>query len=113
MLGGGLLHPFQHHARLDRHGVADRVDIPDPVQTSKGQDGKPAAGIGNTRPDQAGIAALRHDRDAVFVAKLQERANLLGGRRLEHQSRLARPIPQLSLACGATTSDRCSSRVGR
>ena len=84
---GALLGDLQHHAGLAGHGVGRRIDLADFVEPPQRDDdfaimrGLPA--------DQAGVAALRHQRDAVLAGKLADRGDFRGRTRAQHQRRMA------------------------
>ena len=75
------------HARLDRHGVAGRIDVADAVEARQRQDDLAAAQVGDLPADQAGIAALRHDRRPRLVGEFQDRRHLGGRAGPEHHRR--------------------------
>ena len=66
-------------AGLDRHREIDRIDRADPVHPAKGEDDVVAILGRNPAANQAGIAALRHDRQLSLGANPHHRCDL-GGR---------------------------------
>ncbi len=59
---GRRLRLGERHARFDDHRVGVDVDLADAVEPLQRQQQFAAAGVGNLAADQAGVAALRHDR---------------------------------------------------
>ena len=86
---GGLLHRRQHAARLDRHGVVERVDRAHAVHArERSRPPRAACRVGHRAAAQAGVAALRHDRDALARAQRHDASDLVGARRPHHAFRL-------------------------
>ena len=94
---------------LDGHRIADRIDFEHVVHAAERQHdaamGRPRRGAAH----QAGVAALRHDGDAVVVAKLHDLGDLL-------DCWLAAPRPRhCRCACRASRCTKgclsCSSRI--
>ena len=85
-----LLHRLQHAAGLDRHREVGRVDRADAVHAARGS-AAPACRSHRAidAADEAGVAALRHDRRAVRRAGAQHRRDLVGARRPHHGERAA------------------------
>ena len=69
---GALLRDLQHHAGLAGHGVGGGIDLADVVQPP--QRDHDLAMMRRLSADQAGIAALRHQRDAVLAGELADAA---------------------------------------
>ena len=90
---GGLLRGLQHAAGLDRHRQVGRIDRAHPLEPAQAQQQLRAAGVGHRGADQAGVAALRHDRDAVLGAQAHHLRDLLGRAGPGHRQRAARPAP--------------------
>ena len=70
-IGRGFLRLGQHHAGLAGHGVGGRIDLADLVETGERED--QFAVERNLSADQAGIAALRHQRRTGLVGELEDR----------------------------------------
>ena len=87
----GLLQAQQGHARFDRHGVRRRIDLAHLVHAVERQHDLRAAFIGRLAANEAGVAALRHDRRVGLVADLENRRDLRGRARPHDARRLAEP----------------------
>ena len=85
--GGALLRVQQHHAGLAGHGVGGGVDLADAVHPPQRE--HDFAVVRRLAADQAGVAALRHERGAVFVGELADRGDFRGRARPQHQRRVA------------------------
>ena len=85
--GGGLLRLHQHHPGLAGHGAGRRIDLADAVEP--GQREHDLAVEGDLAADQAGIAALGHDRRRGRVGELEDRGDLRDRSRPQHQRRAA------------------------
>ncbi len=79
---------LQHDAGFDGHRVRRRIDLADfcPCRFS---DSTISPSMRHLAADQAGIAALRHDRGAGLVGQLEDLRNLLDRFRAQHQLRMA------------------------
>ena len=91
--GGGLLRLDQHDAGLAGHGVGGGVDLADAVEPLERE--QDLAVVRRLAADEAGVAALRHDRRAGLVRELQDRGDLGGRARPQHQRRAAVIEPAL------------------
>ena len=87
VLGGGLLDRLQHDAGLDRHRVAQRVDVEDAVHAVERQHDLAALLMRRAAAHHAGVAALGHHRDLLGEAELPDGGHLLGGGRAHHGQR--------------------------
>jgi hypothetical protein len=83
---GAGLHLGEDDAGFDGDGVVVRVDVTHPVQAPQTQHGLRAARIRCGAAGEPGIAALRHQRDAVFDRQLHERGDFGGRRRTQHRA---------------------------
>jgi hypothetical protein len=70
--GGGFLHALQRAARFDGDRVVDRVDGAHAIHAAQRQQDRAAAVVRRAAADQAGVAALRHDRRARLHAQLHD-----------------------------------------
>ena len=86
-VGGGLLRLDQHDAGLAGHGVGGRVDLADAVHALERE--QDLAVVRRLPADQAGVAALRHDRRAGLVRELEDGGDLGGRARPQHHRRAA------------------------
>ncbi len=82
-----LLRDLQHHAGLAGHGVGGGIDLADLVQPP--QRDNDLAMMRGLAADQAGIAALRHQRDFVFAGELADRGHFRRRAGPQHQRRAA------------------------
>ena len=90
-LAGRLLQMRQDAAGLDGHREIDRVDLADAVHAAEGEnDLGPVLGR-DAASDEAGVAALRHDRQPGFGADPHHRRDLLGRCRPNHEPGGAAP----------------------
>jgi hypothetical protein len=80
-----LLQICQDAAGLDRYREIDRVDRADAVQAAECQDNVVPVLGGHAAADQAGIAALRYDRQLRFGADLYHRRHLRGRGRADDE----------------------------
>ena len=76
--GRGLLQRLQDAAGLDRHRVADGIDVQHAVHAAERQHDAAVRRPGRGAAHQAGVATLRHDGDAVLVAKPDDLGDFLG-----------------------------------
>ena len=90
---GALLRDLQHHAGLAGHGVGGGIDLADLVQPPQRDDH--LAIVRGLAADQAGIAALRHQRDLVLAGELADRGHFRRRARPQHQRRAA--VKQVAL----------------
>ena len=79
---------LQHYAGLAGHGVGGGVDFADIVHPPHRDDD--FAIMRGLAADQAGIAALRHQRDLVLAGELADRGNFGRGAGPQHQWRAAK-----------------------
>ncbi len=87
-VGGGLARALQHDAGLAGHGVGDRIDLADAVEAVERE--HDLAVLRDLSADQAGIAALRHDRRARSRSRACRIAATSRDRaRPQHQRRVA------------------------
>ena len=94
-LRGGGLQLRQDAAGLGGHGVVSGVDGAHAVEPRQRQQHLAAGGIGRGAAAVAGVAALRHHADAVFVAEGDDAGHGGGVRRRHHGQRMAaiqRPV---------------------
>ena len=84
-LGGGLLQIGEDAAGLDRHRKIDRVDRADMVHAAERQDDVVPVLGRHAAADEAGIAALRHDRQSRLGADPHHRRHLRGRSRADDQ----------------------------
>ena len=68
-LGGRCLHLLQHAAGLDRDRLVGGVERRGRGSGAPRQQDLRAAAVGHAAADQAGVAALRHDADAMRAAQ--------------------------------------------
>ena len=104
MRGRRLLDGLQDHAGLDRHRIADLVDLDDAVHAVERQHDLAAVLVRHAAADQAGVAALGHDGDTLGGAELHDAGDLFGARRPHHGERGAEivvaPVGEIGmLAC--------------
>ena len=92
-LAGALLRDLQHHAGLAGHGVGGGVDLANLVQPPQRDDD--LAMMRGLPANQAGIAALRDQRNFVFAGELADRGYFGGGAGPQHQRRAA--VEQVAL----------------
>ncbi len=81
MTARGLLQRLQNAAGLDRHRVADRIDVQHAVHAAERQHDAGVRRPGRGPAHQAGVATLRHDGDAVLMAKPDHFGDFLGAGR--------------------------------
>ena len=86
-VAGALLRDLQHHAGLAGHGVGRGVDVADAVHPPHRH--HHLAMMRGLPADQAGIAALRHQRDALLGGEPADRGHLRGRTGPQHQRRAA------------------------
>ena len=100
----GFLDGLQDHARLDGHRVADLVDLDDAVHAIERQHDLAAVLLRHAAADQAGVAALGHDRDALGGAKLHDRSHFVRRRRAHDGERRAEvvvaPVGEIGMLAG-------------
>ena len=82
-LGRGLARAQQGHARFAGHGVGDRIDLAHAVEPLERE--HDLAVLRDLAADQAGIAALRHDRGRGLVRELEDCRDLVDRARPQHQ----------------------------
>ena len=85
--GRRLARAAERHAGLAGDGVGDRVDLADAVEPRERQ--HDLAMVRDLPADEAGIAALRHDRRARLVGELEDRGDLGDRARAQHHRRAA------------------------
>ena len=90
---GRRLRLGERHARFDDHRVGVDVDLADAVEPLQRQQQFAAAGVGNLAADQAGVAALRHDRHARRRAGRDDRRHFGRRARARHRERAAAEQP--------------------
>ena len=78
----GLLHVLQDDAGLHRHGQAFGVDLADPVHALQAEHHGLAVRPGRAAAAKAGVAALRHQADAMLVAVFHHGGHFLHRRGL-------------------------------
>ena len=88
-VGRGLAGALQGDAGLAGDGVGDRIDLADLVHAVERQ--HDLAVVRDLSADQAGVAALRHDRGRGLVGDLEQLGNLPGRARPQHHRRVAGP----------------------
>jgi hypothetical protein len=73
-IGSCRLQGRQHAAGFGRDAVVGGIEVADPVQATRGQQDFTALWrrMRNGAADQAGVPALRHHRDAMFMAVVQD-----------------------------------------
>ena len=89
MLRSRLLNGLQDHARLDRHRIADQVDVDDTCHAIEREHDLAALPVRDAAADQAGVAALRHHRDLLGCAELHDIRDFLCVGRPHHGERVA------------------------
>ena len=87
--GRDLLSLRQRKPRFHNHGVGGEVDVAHPIEPFERDHHLVSALERNLAADEAGIAALRHDRGPRLVGDLKDRRDLPGLSGLEHERRLA------------------------
>ena len=80
---------LQDAAGVHRHGAVDRVDRADAVQARQRQHHRGAAGVWHAAQHQAGLAALRHQRNTGLSAGEHQLRHLLRDVRAQHGQRAA------------------------
>ncbi len=85
--GGGFPRPLQRHAGFAGHGVGDRIDLADAVEAIERE--HDLAVLRDLAADQAGIAALRHDRGRGLVGELEDGGDLADAARPQHHRGVA------------------------
>ena len=90
-----LLDRLENAAGVRRDGVVDRIEFADPVEPAGRQHDPGKVLIRDRRPDQAGVAALGHHRQAALVAQAQHRRDLFGRARPDDRRRRAGEIAAL------------------
>ncbi len=90
--GGGGLQLGEHAAGLGRHRVARGVDRADAAQAPQRHQDLVAGGTRRRASAVAGVAALRHDGDALARAELDECGH--PGRRIRERDERRRPAMQ-------------------
>ena len=91
-VGGGLC-VRQNDARLDDHRIRGRIDRADPVEARERYDDLRAGSVRHLTADEAGIAALRHDRRPGLIREFQNRRDLRHRARPEDHRRV--PMEQI------------------
>ena len=77
-LGRDLLSLRQRKPRFHSHGVGGEVDVAHPIEPFERDHHLVSALERDLAADEAGIAALRHDRGPRLVGELKDRGDLLG-----------------------------------
>ena len=85
--GRGLPRALQGDAGLAGDGVRGRIDLADAVEAVERKDDFVV--VRNLPADQAGIAALRHDRRRRRVGEFEDRRHFRDRRRPQHHRRVA------------------------
>jgi ABC-type glutathione transport system ATPase component len=85
----GVVQRLQDRAGFRGDRVACGIDREDPVHPGERQDDAGPLAARHGAAAKSGVASLRHDRDAVPGADLDEAGDLLGRSRARHQERLA------------------------
>lgn len=89
MTACGLLKRLENAAGLDRHRVADGIDVQHAVHAAERQHDAGVRWPGRGPAHQTGVATLRHDRDAVLMAKPDDLRDFLGAARTNDGARAA------------------------
>ena len=84
--GRRLLHILQHRTGIHRDGIVGQADAADAVETAQAEQ---QAAIRHRSAAQAGVAALRCNRNAVFKAKPHHTLHIFHAGRLHHPIRPA------------------------
>ena len=83
----GVMDGLQDHPGLRDQRIIGDTDRPDPVHVAQANEHRAAVGFRYARAAQAGIAPLRHQRDAVSGGDPNNRCHFVRGRWRQHQSR--------------------------
>ena len=92
-VGGRFLHRGQHAACLDGHRVIQGIELADPAHARKREHDLAPGPARHRAAGKAGIAALRHERDALARAERDHAGDFGGAGRAYHALGGSRVLP--------------------